>query len=250
MLQQYRNDTRQLLKDSRALFWDTPTLDRAINQARQQIATIFGCIRILVPGTVAFGGGAVPGSMIPGGGTPGLRNTTFQTIAGVEKYSYEFANAYVRAQNQHVAGISDVVSVSISWGGIRPSLDWEPWENLQAYYRSYNVGVTSYPFVWSTYGDGHRGQVWLFPIPQTALEMEWDTFCFPKALTTDSDYEALPDPFSDYVQFYAAHLCYLGSQRMGMADAMLTLFEKNSGLARFSSDRGKTSSYYWGNYRS
>lgn len=246
-LTQYLTDVRSLLKDSNSLFWTTTELTRFINLARSQVASLSGCIRILVPGTSPYGAGAVPGSMIPGGATPGSSTTTFFTIQGVEKYSYDFANAYVRAQNQHVEGISDVIDCAISWGGVRPSLDWIPWEDLQAYARSYNVGVTSYPFYWSTYGDGLRGQVWLFPTPSSALEMEWDTICVPKDIFSNSDFEALPETFTNYVPFYAAHLAFLNSQRYEQASIMLQLFEKNSGLARASSDRGKTQSFYYGN---
>lgn len=249
-LTQYITQTRRLVKDTNGLFYSDSELTDYINLARSQIASMSGCIRILVPGTAPFGGGAVPGSMIPGGATPGSSTTTFNTINGVEKYSYEYANAYVKKQNQNVKGIADVITVSVSWGGIRPTLDWLPWEDLQAYARSYNVGVTSYPFYWSTYGDGLRGQVWLFPIPTAALEMEWDCICVPTDIYADSDYEALPETFTNYVSFYAAHLAYLGAQLYPQANVMLSLFEKNSGLARASSDRGKTPSFYDGNYRS
>jgi hypothetical protein len=245
-LEQYIFDTADLLHDSRHGFWSRKQLTRYINLARAQVAVLSGCIRIPVPGQAPFGGGGVAGTMIPGGATPGLDDTdSFQTIPGVERYSYDFANEYVRAQNANVKGVGDVIDVAVSWGGIRPAIDWLPWEDLQAYARSYNLGVTSYPFLWSTYGDGERGQVWLFPVPTNQLEMEWDTFCVPTDIFTDSDYDALPSPFSTYVPFYAAHLAYLNSQRLGQAAAMLNLFQANSGLARVAADRGKTASYYW-----
>jgi hypothetical protein len=247
-LAQYMIDTRDLIKDTSTpggLFWTDKQLTRYINLARQQVATLSGCIRILIPGQSPFGGQAVAGQMIPGAGTPGMPLTnTFQTIPGVEKYSFRFGNDYVKQLNQNVKGIGDVITCAVSWGGSRPALDWLPWEDLQAYARSYNIGVTSYPFCWSTYGDGERGQVWLFPIPTNALEMEWDTFCVPTDIFTDDCYDALPSPFSTYVPFYAAHLAFLNSQRYGQAATMLDLFYANSGLARVASDRGKTKSFY------
>lgn len=250
MLNDYLTATYRLLKDTNRLFYTVQEVTDYVNQSRYQVALLTGCIRLLVPGTAPFGSSAVPGSMIPGAGTPGASSTTFNTIPGVEKYSFSFGNAYARAQNQHIKGIGDVNQVTVNWGGsspssgIQPALDWMPWEDLNAYCRSYSVGVTSYPFVWSTYGDGERGQVWLFPIPTNALSMQWDCFCVPKDLTENYDYEALPAPYSEFVPFYAAHLAYLGSQRYGLADVMLQLFEKNSGLSRTGSDRGKTKSFY------
>jgi hypothetical protein len=245
-LQHYINDTRDLMHDKRGLFWDDAQLTRYINLARSQVAVQSGCINILIPGVAPFGGQAVAGQFIPGGATPGMPATnTFQTIPGVEKYSYAFGNDYVKDLNQNLAGIGDVVSVSVSWGGMRPSLDWLPWEDLQAYARSYNIGVTSYPFMFSTNGDGNNGQVWLFPIPTSQLEMEWQVFAIPGNLYSDSDYEAIPGPWTNYVPFYAAHLAYLNSQRFGQANTMLDLFYSNSGLSRVSADRGKTKSFYW-----
>lgn len=244
-LQQYIDDTRDLLHDQRGGFWSDKQIIRYVNLARQQTAALSGCIRILIPGQAPFGGGSVPGTMVPGAITPGMPATnSFQTIARTEKYSYEFANAYLRNFNQNLKCISDVISVSVSWGGSRPSLDWMPWDDLQAYARSYNILVTSDPRYWSTYGDGQNGQVWLFPVPVNNLEMEWDCFAVPADIFDDSAYEALPASFRTYVPFYAAHLAYLNSQRSGQANVMLELYYSNSGIARVAADRGKTSSYY------
>lgn len=245
MLNTYLTQTRDLLKDDLGLFYTTAKLTRYVNQARSKIAQLTGCLPILVPGAAPYGGSAVPGSMIPGAAVPGSSTTTFNTIVGVEKYPFSYANAYAQAQNANIKGIVDVSTVAISWGGIRPMMRWMPWDELQAYGRSYNIGVTSYPFLWSTYGDGELGQVWIFPIPTQALEMEWGTFCAPKDLTNNSQPESIPSPFKDSVQFYAAHLAYLQSQRYGQAQIMLELFEKNSGISRVASDRGKVPDYYW-----
>jgi hypothetical protein len=138
-----------------------------------------------------------------------------------------------------------------------------PWEDLQAYARSYNIGVFSYPFLWSSNGSGTKGQVWLFPVPQmwpppgtvASLinqfpggqgEMEWDVTCLPTWLASDSDYEALPESVTDAVAYFAAHLAFLGSQRFGMAAVMKTLFEEKLGIDNTAGDRGKTDAYYYG----
>lgn len=253
----YLTDTKSLIKDRNSVFWSTAELTRFVNQARYQISLMAGCIQILIPGNALAGASAVPsasgsGTAVPGGATPGSSNQAFQTITGQEKYSFGYANAYARAQNAHIKGIINVNNVSVNWGGAsgstgnRPMLYWLPWPDFQAYCRAWAVGVTSFPYCWSQFGDGERGQVWLFPIPNRALEMQWETDCAPADLATNDDYEALPDPFTQYVPFYAAHLAYLNSQRYGQAQIMLDLFEKNSGLARASSDRGKTPSMYGG----
>lgn len=260
-LTNYLTETRDLLRDSNGLFFTDAQIKRYVNSARTQIAKVTACLQILVTGQSPFGSTAQAGSAIPGAMAPGMlpgnlddaenssgaestSSNSFQTIPGVELYPFKFANPYVRDANAGVKGILDVQDVAISWGGIRPALSWVPFADLQAYARSYNLGVTSYPFYWSTFGDGENGQVWLFPVPNQALEMEWICSCAPKDLNTDNDVEIIPSNFTDAVKFFAAYLGFLSSFRSGQALIQLNYFEDFLGLDRTSSDRGKTSSYY------
>jgi hypothetical protein len=172
---------------------------------------------------------------------------TFTTITGVEKYDYKYGNAYLSAGYTGYGGICDVIDVAVSWGGVRPNMAWIPWDDLQAYARSYNIGVYSYPFYWSTYNDGQNGQVWLFPVPSTNAEMEWDCFCFPTDIYTDSDYDAIPGGFRDSIKYYAASLAFLGAQRPGQAAIFENKFNESLGIGRHQAETGKTSDYYWTN---
>ena len=258
MLSQYLEDTALLLRDSNYLFNSQTVLTRYINKARDQVAKQTGCLSVLVSGQAPYGNASNPGTLVPGAGQPGSPLfQSFTTIAGVEKYSYGYAVPFLKATNQGVRDIVDVVSVSVSWGGNRPSLNWMPWEDLQALARAYATGVTSYPFAWSGLGSGSKGQVWLFPIPQiTALqgssgslsapagEMEWQVTCLPSYLNTNDDYEALPSSVTDAVPFLAAHYAFLGSQRYGMAATMKALYEERLGISNVAGDRGKTDSFY------
>lgn len=268
-LSDYITDTQALLRDSSNLFTPLSQLKRNINKARIQCAKFTGCISILVTGQSSFGnmaqaGSAIPGAMVPGAlpgnypapdpDTPQIATAnSFQTISGVEKYPFKYANPYVQAANAGVDKIIDVVNLSVSWGGIRPAMNFVPFEDLQAYYRSYNVGMFSYPFCWSTDGDGVNANVWLFPAPSVGPstqvpggqgEMEWLTTCIPKVLNNDNDPEALPENFTDAVPFFAAFLCLIGAQRFGAAQIHLNHFTDFLGIDRVSSDRGKISSFY------
>lgn len=256
-LSNYLADTTELLRDTSFLFTTRDRMIRWINQARKQVALQTGCIRLLVPGQSPFGAGAQPGSFIPGAAQPGMlpgsapnatqssTTNSFNTIPGVEMYPFSFANSYMQAQYEGVQSIIDVIEISVSWGGERPVMNWLPWEDLQAYARSYNIGVFSYPFYWSTNGDGENAQLWMFPGPTTVAEMEWDVFAVPKEIYADSDYDAIPSPFSNAVKYYAAHLAYMTSRQWGSATLMLEHFKENIGISRVASDRGKTPSFYW-----
>lgn len=251
MLQSYLDEVRDLLRDANGQFYSTAQLTRYINKARYQTCMMTGCIRILAAGgspaeTNATVGSIVTGAMIPGAvGTP-QSGSIFNTIVGQEKYPFLYANPLVQQQNAGVKGVIDVMSVSISWGSSRPSLDWLPWEDLQAYCRSWNVGTQSYPSVFSVNGSGEHGEVWIYPLPGQSLEMEWLCACAPIDLWTDSDPEGIPDPYRGAVKWYATKLAYEASQRWGAASEMNRQFEQQCVLAGCASDRGKISSFYQG----
>jgi hypothetical protein len=62
--------------------------------------------------------------------------------------------------------------------------------------------------------------------------MNVDCVCYPAALTTDTDPEAIPYPYTDSVPYYAAYLAYLSSQRAADADRMWQQYQLFSSRAR------------------
>lgn len=255
----YISDAANILHDEAFLFTPEARLKRWVNLGRRELARRTGCVIRLITGQSAFGASAQAGALIPGGAQPGAlpgaadnaslnsfaTTNTFQTITGVERYPYGFANPYLQDQYQGVSGIQDVISISASWGGsVRPSLDWLPWDVLQARARAFATLVTSYPYWWSTLDDGANGEVWLFPAPSFAMEMEWMTFAIPSDLNDDSDYDVIPEGFQSAIKYYVAGMAYLGKQRPMDAQIQFALFDQQIGSSRVSADRGKSPSYY------
>lgn len=245
-LSDYQIDTASLLHDSSNLFTGLFQLNRWINEARDQVAMDSGCLRVLAAGQAPFGIGAQAGTAVPGGALPGQPPVTgFQTIPGQEYYSYAYANQYVAAQNRGIRGVGDVFNVAVSWGGsIRPVQNWMPWDELQAYARSYNIGVFSYPFVWSNSGSGENGKIWLWPAPSTVTEMEWDCFGLPTPLYTDNDYEAIPTTYAKAVKFWAASLAFESSNRPDRAQTMQQRYLQTGVTASGASERSRIPNYY------
>jgi hypothetical protein len=245
-LQDYIIDTSALLHDQNQLFTSSFTLTRWINEARDQVAMDTGCLRVLAAGQAPFGTGAQPGSAVPGGAVPAQPPFNgFYTIPSQEKYPYQFANEYVTSQNRGIRGVGDVVGVAVSWGGaIRPMMVWMPWDELQAFARSYNVGVFSWPMAWSNYGSGENGQIWLWPAPSAIAEMEWDSLCLPCPLQTNDDYEAIPKTYQRGVKFYAASLAYEASNREARAATMKQRYYDAVGTAAGASERMRIRDYY------
>lgn len=245
-LSTYAAETRRLINDRLSMFVTDTDMTSYINQARRQVAKFSHCLMILVPGQSPQGIGAVPGSAVPGGAVPGANPSGgFYTIPGQEQYGYAYANQYLQESNAGISSVLDVVQVAVSWASaMRPALDWMPWDDFQAYMRSYQSLMQSYPAIWTTLDRGANSAVFLFPTPSVATEMEWLCACAPSDIYTDDDYDALPSPFDSAVKYYAAGLAYLGMQRPGQASLMFNMFADHMGIDRAAVDMGKTSSFY------
>jgi hypothetical protein len=248
VLQRYIIDTQRLIRDRTAIVTPVTELTDYINESRRLVCRISGCLRCLIAGNAPFGAGFTPGLAIPGGATPGIDDTTvttFQTIPGVEKYHYGYASKFLQAQFAGVDHVIDVIDIAVNWNtASRPVMDWVSWDVLQALYRIYSAGVFTYPFAAAKQGDGINQQIYLAPVPGQALEMEWDAICTPKALNTDSDYEAIPKPFDGAVRFGAAMYAFMSTQRYGSADMMKDMMASHLGIDRSAVESGGVPSYY------
>lgn len=203
-------------------------------------------MRALVPGDAPWGAAAEPGTMTPGSLAPGVANDAgFNAWLNTERYSFAYANPFLRRANAGYKSINDVFDVAVSWSAFRPAMRWMPWDELQAYARSYSTLISSYPMAWSTFGSGTSGQVWLWPPPSQNLEMQWDCTCLPFDLNSDDDFDAIPDSFTTGVKFYAAGMAFLGSFRNGMADNMFKMFLAHVGEDMSAAEGGKVPDYYY-----
>ncbi|MDE2103317.1 MAG: hypothetical protein KGL39_39115 [Patescibacteria group bacterium] len=167
---------------------------------------------------------ATPTVTITGDGSGATATATLTdflaTVESQEVYDFSTANALLIAANPGIESIIAVQSIAVSWGAMKPVLEYRDWSSFQAYLRSYNVGSQNYPTVWSQYGRGKSGSVYFWPIPATVAGMDWDCYCDPIALTDDDDTEALPYPWTDAVQFLAAEYAYRNAQRASDAARM------------------------------
>jgi hypothetical protein len=168
----------------------------------------------LVNFTSSTGSGAIA-SVVIGSGNLNV------TVPQQEVYTFASANSTLPAGYSQIMG---VLSIAVNQGAWKPVLRYYPWGSLQAYARSYNTSVSNYPAIWSQYGQGVSGSVYLYPIPSNVFSMDWDCYCTPIALALDSDPEVLPYPWTDIVPYYAAYLAYLNAQRNDDAANMLNTY--------------------------
>lgn len=247
----YQRDTARLLRDRENLMVPLDELTDHINEARNDVARVTGCLRTLIAGNAPWGSGATPGLGVPGAIVPGVADTsitTFATLPNVERYHFKMAIPWLKASKRGFGPVIDVTAVAVSWGpspaSARPTMEWYSFEELQALGRIYSNAVFSFPFACATQGDGVNQEIFLFPVPSMALEMEWDAACIPTPLNTDGDYDAIPSPFDAAVKYHAAALSFLSTQRYGAADLMDTRFAEHLGLDRAAVGRDRVPSYY------
>ena len=176
-------------------------------------------------------------------------NQSLTTNAGQEVYQFSTANTLAQAQTL-LPGVSQVLglfSVSIAWGAnaaMKPTLDYKTWSEFQAYYRSYNLGLQNYPTIWSQYGFGVTGSIYLWPQPSQPSQMDWDAYCLPVALVDDTTAEAIPYPWTAAVPYYAAELAYRDAQRTDDADKVHAEYERRVEEATVMSTPPVVETYY------
>lgn len=149
------------------------------------------------------------------------------TVAGQEVFKFSTLNT-LAALTAGVQAVLGAMSIAAQWGAgnsYKPTLDRMVWSQFQAYCRIWSNSAQSFPSVWATYGVGGAGSFYLFPIPSQALSLDIDAYCRPINLVDDTTVEALPYPWTDAVQYYAAYLAFNNSQRQADSDRMFKQYE-------------------------
>jgi hypothetical protein len=125
-----------------------------------------------------------------------------------------------------VLSVYAIQSVSILYSGFRYSLICYSFSTYQALIRLWAQQWQYVPCVCAQYGQGTNGSFYVYPIPSQAYQMEWDCYCLPQDLITDLSVEAIPDPWTDAVAYWAAHLCYLSIQNFNAAKFYEDMFNR------------------------
>jgi hypothetical protein len=100
-------------------------------------------------------------------------------------------------------------------------------------FSEYQSMVRSYPFqyLWiptfcTQFSQGASGDLFFYPLPNSTYQFEVDALCLPLDLIDNLSVEAIPDPWTDAVPFYAAHLAWLELTDMNRAQGYLQMYEK------------------------
>jgi hypothetical protein len=199
MLNIYLQQTQRLLNDQKEERFNLFDLLVYTNVGRQQVAGEGECIRVLA---------------------------TLPTVANQQIYPFSGIT---------VSGTSGVASVQavrmITGAGVL--LAAREWEWFNTYYvPSPSTGT---PGEWCQYGQGALGSLYLNPIPTGVVNLSADTVCLPVGLASDTTAEAIPQPWTFAVPYYAAYMAYLTAGDDQNATRMFGLYEMFMRRARVQS---------------
>lgn len=194
MLFQYMKLAQQLMSDVKQELLNPSFLISFINTARGQLAGEAECIRV-------FGG--------------------LFTAIGTQSYAYTGITTAVGVQ-----GVMNVRRINYLSGAGQKFVSPLPWEWFDLYYMNNTGPVMAPPTVWAQYAQGSSGSFFLYPIPDAIYTLRLDCVCYPSDLTTDTDTEVIPYPWTDAIPYFAAYFAYLNVQNMEKANAMLERYRE------------------------
>jgi hypothetical protein len=212
------------------------------------ITLLSGGAGYFAPGVTLTGGSAA----VSATATAIINNVT-ATVQGQEQYPFSyFLNAI--QLNTAYSGINNVVavkSISYVWGTFRYCRIETSFSKYQALVRTWSQAYQDIPSFASQYGQGVNGTFFMYPVANAAYQFEADCFCLPVPLIDDNTFEAIPQPWVDCVQYYAANKLLLGAGRYDDAMRMSNddprspgLFQQQMVIARKSSEQSTTSNWY------
>jgi hypothetical protein len=148
-----------------------------------------------------------------------------QTVINQEVYN--FSQMPLGVNTQGVASIFAIKSVTIIFEDQRFFLPCYSFSTYQAWIRKFPRQYYYVPTVMGQHGQGANGTLYMYPLPSQAYQFEADAFCLPVDLVDDTTYEAIPQPWTDAVPYFAAYLAFLELQDANSARGMLELFDKH-----------------------
>jgi len=196
---------------------------------------------------VVMSGGVVTGVDINDGGDgyfqpqvtitdstgPGTGATATLTISPINTLNagqevYNFSDIVI-GQWPGVASVHAIKSASVIYANYRYSLPMYAFSTYQSMIRQYPFQYTYVPTFCSQFGQGAGGSFYAYPLPSQTYQWEFDCFCLPEDLELDNSIpEAIPEPWTDAVQYMATQLAYQELQNWNAAKLYEQQFDKRT----------------------
>jgi len=209
---------------------DSPSGMLPYPNGAQATATVTQTGGVITDIEIAFGGAGYFQPTITitdptGSGAEVTLTTTINNTLNLGQEVYPFSGIDV-SQFPGVKSVYTVRSVSIIYLNYRYSIPIYSFSVYQSQIRQYVASQYLYvPTFGAQLGRGAGGTFFLYPPPSQTYQLEFQCYCLPQDLTTDDDYEAIPDPWGDLIPYFAAHLAMLELQNMNAARGLLEMFD-------------------------
>lgn len=138
---------------------------------------------------------------------------------------YKFSDIDLTA-NPGCRAVYYIRSIAIIYANYRYVLPIYAFSEYQAKIRQYPFQYRYVPSFASQFGQGTAGSFYVYPLPSQTYQCEFDCLCLPNDLTDKYGVEAIPEPWTDAVPYFAAHLAMLELQQYNAARMYLDLYEK------------------------
>ncbi len=125
-----------------------------------------------------------------------------------------------------VGAVFAIQSLSCLYSNYRFSIPVYDFSTYQSKIRNYARLYEYVPAFASQYGQGTDGSFYVYPLPSQTYQFELDCFCLPQDLTTNLSVDVIPQPWTDAVPYFAAHLAFAEIQQYNLASGYLDLFDK------------------------
>jgi|HubBroStandDraft_2_1064218.scaffolds.fasta_scaffold04728_5 hypothetical protein len=257
MLNAYITQVQRLLHDAQSQFWSPTELTTYINAARTRLVRDTGCYRnlqniYLSTGVEVYPFGGVTGFIVTNGGsgytsapavtvsssgvTGSVQATAVATVTSgtvssiqvVQPGTYYSANnalpvvSFTGGGGTNAAATAtfidqqtiDCVNMTVYWGNTRRTMARWDWSSFNTKARGW-VQYLGLPSVFSIYS---YVQAYVAKIPDQTYQVDFDSVIQPPALVTDSTLEVIPIVMQDPIQYFAAHLAKMKTQRWDEVD--------------------------------
>lgn len=201
---------------------------------------------------IAYGGSGyfqpqitISDSSGPGTGATATANLSSINLLQPNQERYPFSSINV-SMFPGVASVYLIHGVSVLYSNYRYSLPMYSFTTYQAMIRQYPYQFTYVPTFASQFGQGTSGDFFAYPIPSQVYQWEFDCFCLPQDLIDNRSVEAIPDPWTDAVPYFAASLAYEELQNLNFAkyymdkyDMMLQRYSNYARMGRVVNPYGR-----------
>lgn len=152
----------------------------------------------------------------PGTGATATANMSPMNLLVQGQEQYAFSDIYL-GDWPGVDCVHMIQGVSVIYSNYRYSLPMYAFSVYQAQIRQYPFQYQYVPSFASQQGQGAGGVFFAYPLPSQTYQWEFDCFCLPTDMRLDNSIpEAIPQPWTDAVQFYAVQLAF---QELGNLNA-------------------------------